>query len=171
MLTIRAETPDDMAGIHAVVALAFGRDNEARLIAALRASPDFVPTLSLVAVEEGAIVGHILFSPIAIRTPQRAVPALALAPLAVRPDRQNGGVGSALVRHGVAACRQQGHAIVVVLGHAQYYPRFGFTTARSKGVEPPWPVNDAAFMVQELIAGALNGVCGVVEYPPAFAAV
>ena len=169
MTVICAETSADWAAIHDVNVCAFGRDNEARLVDALRTSSTFVPPLSLVAVDADRIVGHILFSRIHIRTAAGDVPALALAPMAVLPERQRGGVGATLIRHGLDAARRLGHRIVVVVGHPGYYPRFGFVPARARGLDAPFP--DAAFMVQELAPGALEGVRGTVEYPPAFASV
>ncbi len=169
MIVIRAESAADRLAIRDVIVRAFGRDEEARLVEALRASPDFAAALSLIAIDDGRVVGHILFSCIHIRTADADVPALALAPVAVLPERQNQGIGSALIRHGLEECRRLGHRIVVVVGHPSYYPRFGFSPARAKGLDAPFP--DPAFMVQELVPGALDGICGTVEYPPAFAAV
>ena len=169
MIVIRAESAADWRVIREVNVRAFGRDDEARLVEALRASADFAAALSLVAIDDGRVVGHILFSGIHIRTVERLLPALALAPVAVLPERQNQGIGSALIRHGLEECRRLGHRIVVVVGHPNYYPRFGFSSARAKGLDAPFP--DAAFMVQELVAGALDGVCGTVEYPSAFVGV
>ncbi len=168
-MIIRAEQVGDRAAIHAVNTQAFGRDNEARLVDLLRVSPAFIPELSLVAIDAARVVGHILFSRIHIRTAERDVPALALAPMAVLPERHRQGIGSALIRSGLDACRRLGQQIVVVVGHPRYYPRFGFSSARAKGLEAPYP--DAAFMVQELTPGALDGVHGTVEYPQEFAAV
>ena len=168
MLTIRPETADDHAAIHEVNLLAFGQEVEPRLVEALRRLPDFIPELSLVAVEAGQVVGHILFSPIVIETKDGSVPALTLAPLAVRPELQNQGIGSQLVRDGLERCRTLGHRIVVVVGHPPYYPRFGFSPARARGLEAPFPVPDEAFMVLELVPGALDGVAGMVRFPPPF---
>jgi putative acetyltransferase len=166
MIMFRPETAADGPAIHDVHARAFGRENEARLVDALRASSEFVPELSLVAVDAPRIVGHILFSGIRIRTAERMIPALALAPVAVLPEHQNQGIGSALIRRGLAESTRLGHRIVVVVGHPSYYPRFGFSPARVRGLQAPFP--DAAFLVQELTPGALTGVCGTVEYPLAF---
>jgi putative acetyltransferase len=168
-MIIRAEQAGDRASIHELNAQAFGRDNEARLIALLRSSPAFISELSLVAIDTARVVGHILFSRIHIRTPECDVPALALAPMAVLPERHHQGIGSALIRYGLDESRRLGHQIVVVVGHPRYYPRFGFSSARAKGLEAPYP--DPVFMVQELTPGALTGVRGVVEYPPVFSTV
>jgi len=168
MITIRPETTEDYAAIHEVNLLAFGQEIEPRLVEALRESPDFIPELSLVAIEGGQVVGHILFSPMVIETKDGAVPALTLAPLAVRPEFQNQGIGSQLVRRGIERCRTLGHRIVVVVGHPTYYPRFGFSPARARGLEAPFPVPDEAFMVLELAPGALDGVAGMIRFPPPF---
>jgi len=168
MNTIRPETAEDHAAIREVNTLAFGREVEARLVENLRRLPDFIPELSLVGIEAGQVVGHILFSPLVIETQEGAVTALALAVLAVRPELQNQGIGSELVRDGLEECRRLGHKTVVVVGHPEYYPRFGFSSARAKGLEAPFPVPDEAFMVLELVPGALDGVGGTVKYPPPF---
>jgi putative acetyltransferase len=165
-MTVRPETPADHATIHEINARAFGRDDEARLVDALRASEHFITDLSLVAEADGPVIGHILFTRIQIRTAADLVPALALAPLAVHPDWQRRGIGSRLVREGLDACRRLSHRIVIVVGHPTYYPRFGFTSARTFGLQSPY--HDAAFMAHELVPGALRDVQGTVEYPPVF---
>ena len=147
---------------------AFGQEDEGLLIAKIRRSDGFDPSLSLVAEIEGDVVGHILFSRIYIETESGDVPALALAPMAVLPNHQNRGIGSQLVRTGLDISRQAGHAIVVVLGHPDYYPRFGFQQASQVGVRSPFDVPDDVFMVQGLIPGALDAGAGLVRYPAAF---
>lgn len=171
MVTIRAEQSDDYAAVAEVNRLAFGQDNEAQLVAELRKAEDFDPSLSLVAECDGGVVGHILFSAIRIETQRGEVGALALAPMAVLPDYQGQGIGSALVREGLEACRRAGQRIVVVLGHAEYYPRFGFTPASEYDVKAPFSVPDEAFMLLGLDSGALDGISGVVRYPAAFSEV
>jgi len=165
---IHPEKPEDYAAVYEVNRLAFGREVEGRLVEALRQSPDHFPELSLVAVVAGRVVGHILFSAIAIEVPGTRIPALGLAPLAVRPEFQKKGIGSELVRYGLEQCRRLGHKIVVVIGHPDYYPRFGFSSARAEGLEVPFPVPDEAFMALELVPGALSGISGMVRYSPAF---
>ena len=88
--------------------------------------------------------------------------------MAVRPEFQNQGIGSELVRQGLNECQRLGHKVVVVVGHPRYYPRFGFSSARAKGLEAPFQVSDEAFMAFELIPGILEGMSGMVKYPPAF---
>ena len=165
---VRAEIGSDHDAIDRVNRLAFGQDNEGRLVRALRCLPEFLPDLSLVAEAERTIVGHILFTPIHIRGSTPPVPALALAPMAVLPDWQRRGVGSSLVREGIDRCRRLGHARIIVLGHTEYYPRFGFVPASSFGIRAPFPVPDDAFMAMALQPDAFAQCIGVVEYPPAF---
>ncbi len=160
----RPETTDDHAAIREVVRLAFGREDEARLVDALR-DGGYV-RVSLVAEEAGRIVGHILFSDLPIETPRGIVGALALAPMAVIPERQRRGIGSALVREGLRACSERGHRIVVVLGHPEFYPRFGSSAKLAERLAAPF--SGPAFMAWELIPGALEGVEGEVRYPPPF---
>ena len=168
MVTIRPEKTEDYASVFEVNRLAFSREDEARLVETLRRADDFIPELSLVAAKDGQIVGHILFSPITIQTEGEYAPALSLAPVAVRPEFQRRGIGSALVRRGLDECLRLGHGIVILIGHPEYYPRFGFSPARAKGLETTYPVSDEAFMALELVPGALEGIEGAVIYPPAF---
>ena len=170
-IEIRPERAEDRAAIWETNRLAFGGEAEPNLVDKIRKSAGFIPQLSLVAVRQGRIVGHILFSLIEIRLDDPSdppMPALSLAPMAVHPDFQNQGIGSALVRKGLEICRDLAHAAVVVVGHPDYYPRFGFTSARAKGLEAPFPVPDEAFLAIELVSGSLHGVMGTVVYPSAF---
>lgn len=164
---IRPETVADHGAIRQVNQLAFGQNAEARLVDELRAGGHV--RASLVAAVDARLVGHILFSDLPIITETGMVPALALAPLAVLPAYQNQGIGSALVDRGLEVCRDQGHRIVVVLGHPQYYPRFGFSARLAESLASPFDGGES-FMAAELVAGALDGVRGRVEYAPPFAA-
>ncbi|MCC6382514.1 MAG: N-acetyltransferase [Dehalococcoidia bacterium] len=174
MLTIRGEAPGDEAAIHAVILEAFSdhgtRDGapEARLVDAIRAAPGFDRALSLVAETSDGLIGHLLFSPCAIESGDGAVPALALAPLAVLPGYEALHAGTRLMREGLRRCTERGHGIVVVLGHATYYRRFGFRPANDFGIHPPWQVAPANFQVLALQPGTLDGVTGAVRYPAAF---
>ena len=163
-ISIRPETIDDHPAIAEVNRLAFGQDDEADLVAALRDAG--YATLSLVAEVEGQIVGHILFGPLTIVT-NRDVAALSLAPMAVRPARQRQGIGSRLIEEGLRKCREAGHKIVIVVGHPDYYPRFGFRAKLAETLSSPFSGNPA-WMALELVPGALQGVAGTVKYPPPF---
>lgn len=163
-LSIREETPADHAAVREVNRLAFGQDDEADLVEALQAGG--YTRLSLVAERDGSVIGHLLFSSLPIETSTGTVEALALAPMAVLPGRQRQGVGSQLICDGLMMCRERGHRIVVVLGHAEYYPRFGFSAALAERLRSPFP--GPHFMALELVPGALAGVEGEVRYPPPF---
>ena len=162
--SIREETADDHAGIREINHLAFGQDDEGRLVDALREGA--FARVSLVAEVDGQIVGHILFSDLPIVTPEETLPALSLAPMAVIPSHQRRGIGSMLVREGLRACRDAGHQIVIVLGHPEFYPRFGFSAKLAERLKSPF--SGPAFMVLELVPGALVGIEGEVRYPPPF---
>jgi len=168
MIAIQPEREKDYTAIHEINVLAFGRENEARLVNKIREALDFIPELSLVAIKNGRVVGHILFSRITIQSKTGSFPALALAPMALHPKFQNQGIGSKLVRQGLERCRNQGHRIVVVVGHPQYYTRFGFSSARAKWLEAPFLLSDEVFMILELGPGALHGSIGMVTYPEEF---
>src|SRR5262245_13644755 len=166
-LLIRQETDADHEAIGQVNRLAFGQDAEARLVDALREG-GYV-RVSLVAEQADQIVGHILFTELPIIAEARTIPALALAPMAILPAFQRQGIGSVLVRRGLEECRQQGHQIVVVLGHPHFYPRFGFSPKLTTHLDSPFSGKES-FMAVELVAGALEGVRGRVQYPPPFGA-
>jgi putative acetyltransferase len=163
-VSIRPETRDDLDLIRTVHRLAFGGDDEARLVDALRAQ-DYT-RVSLVADLGGRVVGHILFSDLPIVTSQGTIPSLSLAPLAVIPELQRQGIGLSLVREGLGICTKQGHRIVIVLGHPAFYPRFGFSARLAERLKAPF--SGEAFMALELVPGALEGVDGEVRYPPPF---
>lgn len=168
-MNIRAESTDDYAAVRQVNEQAFGRPDEAALVDALRKRVE--PNISLVAETEGRIVGHIFFSTVRVESEAGAFAALGLAPMAVLPEFQNRGVGSELVRRGLEECRRLGHEIVVVLGHPEYYPRFGFVPAKQKNLSCEYPVPDEVFMALELSEGALAGRRGMVKYSPEFGSV
>jgi putative acetyltransferase len=161
---VREETPLDLEAIREVNRRAFGQGDEARLVDALRDGG--YARLSLVAEEGGRVVGHVLFSDLPIVMQAGALQALALAPVAVLPERQRQGIGSRLIREGLRACSEAGHPAVVVLGHADYYPRFGFSAWLAERLQAPF--SGPSFMALELVPGALAGVTGEVRYPPPF---
>lgn len=166
VIDIRAERPDDFAAVHRVNAAAFPSDAEARLVDRIR--PLASPSVSLVATDAGEVVGHVFFSPVTVDAPEGASSALALAPLAVLPSHQNAGVGGALTRAGLAACEALGEYVVFVLGHRDYYPRFGFARADAHALYFDEPGANPAFLVAELRAGAVAGRSGEVRYLPPF---
>ena len=166
LMVIRAEIREDGPAIRSVNESAFGSAHEADLVDALREVAS--PFVSLVAVEGDQVVGHILFSPVSVETEGGGFCALGLGPMAVLPGYQKRGVGSRLVREGLRECGRLGHRIVFVLGHPEYYPRFGFTPAKQKGLTCEYPVPDEVFMVAELEPGVLSGRRGLVKYHPLF---
>lgn len=167
-INVRPETPADHGAIRKINKKAFGGKAESKLVDAVRESELFIPELSLVAEAGGQAAGHILFSPVKIVDGETETPALALAPMAVLPELQGQGVGAALVKRGLAEAARLGHKIIIVVGHTDYYPRFGFLPAGEKGLALPFEAPPEVFMVLELVPGALAGVKGTVEYPDAF---
>jgi putative acetyltransferase len=167
-LRIRPERPDDYDAIARVTAAAFERENEARLVELVRASENYVPELSLVAEEDGEIVGHTMLS-YARLTGDEELDILVLAPVSVTPERQQQGIGSALVEAAIELADARGEPLINLLGHPNYYPRFGFESARALGIEPPDPrIADAAFMVRKL-SSYHPRYRGRLVYPPALA--
>jgi putative acetyltransferase len=168
MIQIRAERSGDEEAIRQINDAAFKGDNESKLVDAIRNSELFVPELSLVAVAEGKLIGHILLSIVYINSDEGEIPTLALAPMAVVPEQQNKRIGSMLVEEGLKKAKDQGFEHAVVLGHPEFYPRFGFVSASTKGIEAPFPVPDEVFMAIELKEGSLDQIKGKIVYPPAF---
>lgn len=166
MLVVRTEETEDHESVRRVNELAVGRRNEADLVDALRENAR--PYVSLVAVVDEQVVGHIFFSPVSIETDTDTFTAMGLAPMSVLPSHQNQGIGSQLVREGLKECQRIGEDIVVVLGHSNYYPRFGFVPASLKGLRSEYEVPDGVFMVAELKPDALGGRYGLVKYNPEF---
>jgi putative acetyltransferase len=162
-VVIRPASSGDHAPIARLDDAAFGGSDESALVARLRA--DDAVVVELVAEADGEVVGHILFSRLPIECGDRVVDAVALAPMAVLPGRQRAGVGSALVRSGLDACRALGVAAVLVVGWPEYYPRFGFSAETASPLTAPF--SGPAFMALELVSGALAGG-GRVRYPAAF---
>ncbi len=167
-MNIRPEQAMDAFKIKTINDLAFEGHNESELIAGIRQTDAFIPELSLVAEREGEVVGHILFSHISIDHETGSFPSLALAPVAVHPGHQLKGIGSTLIWEGINRAKKLGYSSVVVLGHPEYYPTFGFIPAGEKGIEAPVEVPREAFMVLELVPNALDHVKGKVKYSDPF---
>ena len=165
-MNIRTENETDIEAIWRVNADAFGREEESELVDALRDSG--APYLSLVAEEDGEIIGHILFTPMEWVGVESEVRLATLAPLAVAPTHQKRGVGSRLVRAGLDRCRAAGYDVVVLVGHPDYYPRFGFRPAHTYGLALQFEVPPPAFMLVELNEGVLAGTRGTIRLHPAF---
>lgn len=163
-VAVREEQPGDRQQVRKVNEAAFRRSDEADLIDGLR--KEGVVLLSLVAELDSRIIGQIQFSRMSVETARGPVAAVSLAPMAVLPEHQGRQVGSQLVRRGLAELRDRGERIVIVLGHKEYYHRFGFTLEKARHLASPFPPE--AFMALELSDGALAGIHGAVKYPSAF---
>jgi putative acetyltransferase len=168
-LTIRAERPDDRRAIFAAVEAAFGSAIEARLVDLIRESPNFVPELSLVAELDGQIVGHVMVSNVGLHDGDTRRQVCSLAPLAVAPDCQGRGVGSALVRAVAALVDDRGEPLIVLEGSPTYYARFGFEQSVQHGIRitlPEWAPPEAAQVLR--LRNHDPSIRGLVVYPPAF---
>jgi putative acetyltransferase len=164
-MLIRAEKENDREAVHAVNVSAFETPSEANLVDALREQAK--PNISLVAEDNGEVVGHIMFSPVSL-SGYPDLKVMGLGPMAVAPEQQRKGIGSALVRAGLDQCRHLGILAVVVLGHPEYYPRFGFSPASRYGIDSEYEVPEEVFMAMELQPEALSGKSGRVKYHTAF---
>jgi putative acetyltransferase len=165
-MQIRPFTASDAETVYEVHRRAFdGRTDESRIVQRLHDADEAV--VSLVAVEDDRIVGHVLCSPTSAADQGEDIELAGLAPVGVRPERQNEGVGSSLIRHGLAECRDAGVDAVVVLGDPGYYSRFGFGRASEYGLGNEYGA-DEGFMIKPLHEGALDSVGGVVTYRPEF---
>ena len=167
-IDIRHETPDDYHAVRDVNLAAFETPAEADLIDRIRHTPQYIPALSLVAIVDGVITGHALFSEIAIERQTGNLRALALGPIAVLPAYQRQGIGTRLIETGHQQAAERGYPFVVLLGHPEYYPRFGYVPAGPYGLSVPWDVPPEAFMVCELVPGSLESVAGQVRYAEPF---
>jgi putative acetyltransferase len=166
MIETRLEQPGDEAAIHLVNEQAFEGPGEANLVDALRKRGGFA--LSMVAIENDQVVGHILFSPVTIARANRPLQAVGLGPMAVLPTHQQKGIGSQLLRSALDKCRQLGYDAVVVVGHPEFYSRFGFVPAKQHNLRCGFDAPDEAFMALELQESALQGMEGLVRYPREF---
>ena len=161
-MIIRAEKPEDQIGVRHINTQAFDTDVEANLIDALRKSG--IPLISLVAEENGELVGHILFSPVTLEGHSCSVSMAGLGPMAVAPAFQKRSIGSMLIEKGLRHCKSAGYAAICVLGHPDYYPRFGFVPSVNYGIKSEFDVPVEVFMVKELREGALVDCNGIAKY-------
>lgn len=167
MISIRSEETGDIAAVREVNERAFGQPAEADIVDNIRKACG--DALSLVAVREGQVVGHILFSPATIETNDGVVKGMGLAPMAVLPEYQRQGIGEKMGESGLASLREQACAFVIVVGHPEYYPRFGFEPASNHGIRCQWEgVPDEAFMILVLDEPRMKGVSGVARYRDEF---
>ena len=164
-ITIRLEGPADGPAVRDVNRQAFGQDQEANIVDALRTNDAVL--LSLVAEAAGQVVGHILFSPLVVA----GVEGAALGPMAVLPEMQRQGIGTRLVQAGLEQLRRDGCPFVGVVGHPAFYPRVGFRPARSFGISCEWDVPDDVFMVHVLDTTATAGMTGMARYRAEFSTV
>jgi putative acetyltransferase len=163
---LRAEEPQDFEAVGRVNREAFGQDDEALLVARLRQSAAFIPGLSIVAEENEEVVGHILFTRVELDPPTE-VRVISLAPMAVLPEHQKKGIGSAMIRRGLEAAKELGEEVVALVGHPEYYPRFGFEPASRFGLTNPFPGTEEAFFAMAL-REEVDIPKGEVVYPPEF---
>ena len=167
MISVRLEEARDHDQVRAINLAAFEGGPEADLVDTLRLSCS--DHLSLVAEEGGRVLGHILFTPVVVESPERRIEGMGLAPMAVSPDRQRSGIGSLLVRHGLEVLQKRPCPFVIVLGHPEYYPRFGFERASSYGLQSQWEgVPDEALMVLVFDPTSLPDGGGVARYRDEF---
>ncbi len=166
MITVRDEQPDDGLVVRMLNERAFGGPAEAKIVERLR--QNCPGAVSLVACVEDTIVGHILFSPVELQAEKKSVEGMGLGPVAVLPEFQRKGVGTALIQTGITKLRILGCPFVVVLGHPGYYPRFGFERASLYGIRSQWDVPDNVFMVLILDEPSMDGIWGVAHYREEF---
>jgi putative acetyltransferase len=167
MTRIRYELPEDAAAVRTVNFEAFGQPDEGAVVDAIRDNCEQI--VSLVALDGDRVVGHILFSPATVETPADKIGGMGLAPMSVLPSHQRCGVGSELIKAGIQILREEGYPFVVVLGHPQYYPRFGFSPASQYGIRCEWEVPDEVFMILPLDTDRMRDVHGLARYRPEFA--
>ena len=165
-IEVRDERPEDIPAIHALNKQAFDQEQEANIVDALRKNG--AAKLSLVATLHGQVVGHVMYSPITIAGKHEGA---ALGPMSVLPQYQSKGIGSRLVREGNERLKQAGCLYIIVLGHAEYYPRFGFKPASQFGVTCEWGVPDNVFMLLVLDEARMRGVSGKSRYRSEFSSV
>jgi putative acetyltransferase len=166
LIEIRGEYPDDVAAVREVNRLAFGQEQESNIVDALRTNG--AALLSLVATVDGQVVGHIMFSPLTVA---ENVKALVLGPMAIAPEYQRQGIGTRLIEAGNRKIKDAGYPFIIVVGHAEYYPRFGFRRASEYGIKCEWDVPDEVFMLLVLNEAKMQGASGLAKYRHEFSTV
>ena len=166
LIEIREERPDDVAAVREVNRRAFGQDQEGNIVDALRTNG--AALLSSVATVNGQVAGHIIYSPLTIG---ETVSGVALGPMAVVPEYQRQGIGTKLVDAGNQKIKDAGHPFIIVVGHAEYYPRFGFRPASEYGIKCEWDVPDEVFMLLVLNESKMQGASGLAKYRDEFSIV
>jgi putative acetyltransferase len=166
VLNVRDERPDDIEAIRALNLAAFGRVQEGALVDALRANGGI--SLSLVATIGEKVAGHILYSPVSIIRNGKEMVGAGLGPMAVLPEHQRKGIGAELIRAGNEELKKHGCPFIVVLGHPEYYPRFGFRPAGAHGVHCQWNLPDNVFMILFLDESRMKGIESLAKYRPEF---
>ncbi|WP_433765957.1 GNAT family N-acetyltransferase [Flavobacterium ginsenosidimutans] len=172
-VTLRQENKNDFESVFQLIEKAFEKEEysdhkEQFLVERLRKSEAFIPELSIVAELDGKIVGHILFSKLQIKNEYQTFPSLALAPVSVLPEFQGKGIGSKLILHGHEIAKSLGYNSVILLGHQDYYPRFGYELCEKYNIKMPFDVPAENCMIIELTENALSGISGEVVYPSEF---
>lgn len=167
-ISIRPENKNDYSTISMVNDMAFGQETEGKLVEKLRKNKKFIKDLSLVACMGNEIVGHILFFPIVIKNDKEDFNTLALAPMSVIPELQGLGIGGQLIKKGINKAKKLGHTSLIVLGHEDFYSRFGFKPAKEYNIIAPFEVPENSFQAMELVKDTLSKANGTVEYPKEF---
>jgi predicted N-acetyltransferase YhbS len=171
-MLIRQETESDYSQVFNLIQEAFeqspGNRSEQFLVERLRQSNAFIPELSLVAEQQKEIVGHILLTKIKIKGPKASLEALALAPVSVKPPYQRQGIGGKLIVEAQNKARRMGYKAIALIGHQDYYPRFGYQIASAYNIDFPFEAPDENCMILELEKGSLKEISGTIEYPEEF---
>jgi len=164
----RKESREDLARIKKINDRAFEQEDESRLVNKLRKKDQFIPELSLVAETDEMVVGHIFFYPVKIISADQKHTTLSLGPMSVLPEHQKKGIGGKLINEGLSRAKDFGFRSVIVVGHPEYYPKFGFTKASKWSIKVPFKVPDEVFMALEIAEGELQDKSGIIAYPAEF---
>ncbi len=167
-IIIRQELKEDHARIKEINDQAFEQEDEGRLVNKLRKKDQFIPELSLVAEIDKTVIGHILFYPVKINSTDKKHTTLSLGPMSVLPAHQKKGIGGKLINKGLKRAKDFGFRSVIVVGHPEYYPKFGFSKASKWSIKVPFEVPDEVFMALEIVDGELQDKSGIIEYPAEF---